>query len=322
MSLPVRVVLMSEVNSKLGAPFLSILAEHPLVELVGVVTSPRGRLCPYFLGEEDQVDLDAQGRGWGIPPMRPANVNDPGSVAAIAALKPDYIIVGNYQQILKADLLGVPRITSVNFHPSPLPKYAGWAPFFWMARTGETRSGVTAIAMTTQIDGGPVIAAKPIMLSGTETALEIRESHTVANVALLRELIPRLAAGRLPLTPQDPGKRTYFSKPGDQDHWLDFTQDTETILRTVRAGYRRPGAYVLTEDGEVMVVLSMEAVGTRYPASVTPGTVRHENDDVFIAAKDGWLRLWSIEVEGEEQLGHLPRSHTSVSTRFAPRPSA
>lgn len=57
---PIRVVLFSEVNSKLGAPFLSILAEHPLVRLVGVVTSPIGKLCPYFLGEEDQVDLEKQ----------------------------------------------------------------------------------------------------------------------------------------------------------------------------------------------------------------------------------------------------------------------
>ncbi|WP_433255974.1 methionyl-tRNA formyltransferase [Streptosporangium sp. CA-135522] len=310
---------MSEVNSKLGAPFLSILAEHPLVELVGVVTSPPGRLCPYFLGEEDQVDLEAQARRRGVTLLRPPDVNAAETVFAIAALNPDYIIVGNYQQILKAELLAVPRIMPINFHPSPLPSYAGWAPFFWMARNGETESGVTAISMTVHIDGGPTIAAKPIRLSGTETALEIRESHTVANVALLRELIPRLAAGAPPTVPQDPSRRTYFSKPRDQDYWLDFTQDAETILCTVRAGYRRPGAYVVTEDGNTLVVLSMESVGSRYPASVTPGSVRREDGDVFIAAKDGWLRLWSIEVDGEERLGHLPRSHTSVRTWFEAR---
>ena len=37
---PITVVLFSEVNSKLGAPFLDLLANHPLVDLAAVVTSP------------------------------------------------------------------------------------------------------------------------------------------------------------------------------------------------------------------------------------------------------------------------------------------
>jgi methionyl-tRNA formyltransferase len=297
-----RVVLFSEVNSKLGAPFLSILAAHPLITLAAVVTSPAGRLCPYFLGEEDQVDLAAGAQAAGVPLLRPANVNAPEFVRAVADLRPDYLVVGNYQQIFKAPLLAVPAVLGVNFHPSPLPRYAGWAPFVWMARNGERRSGVTAIAMTTQIDGGPVLATRPIRLSGHETALELRESHTIANVALLRELLPRLVAREVPAVPQDPSERTYFGKPGDDVLELDFGEEVETLLRTVRAGYRRPGAFAVTPEGRRLVVLTAAADDPPRLAPAAPGTVHLDARAVRVACRDGWLRLWSVEVDGQEQL--------------------
>ncbi|MFI1205886.1 formyl transferase [Streptomyces sp. BHT-5-2] len=319
---PIRVVLFSEVNSKLGAPFLSILAEHPLVRLVGVVTSPPGRLCPYFIGEEDQVDLEKQAGERGVPLFRPAKVNDPGLIRELAALRPDYFLTGNYQQILKPDLLAVPAVTSINFHPSPLPRYAGWAPFFWTVKEGERDSGVTAIEMTPEIDGGPVVMQKRIRLAGDETALEVRESHTIANVALLRQLLPRLIAREYPTAPQDATLRSYFGKPGDRDYWLDFSGPTDTVLRTVRAGYRSPGAYVHTDQGGQLTVLTAEDVGQAFPAPHVPGTLRIESGALYAASADGWLRLWSVDVHGQERPARVPDGTTRFDTRFQARARA
>lgn len=316
---PIRVVLFSEVNSKLGAPFLSILAEHPLVRLVGVVTSPIGKLCPYFLGEEDQVDLEKQAGERGVPVFRPVKVSDPELTGDLAALEPDYFLIGNYQQILRPDLLSVPAVTSVNFHPSPLPRYAGWAPFFWMVREGERDSGVTAIDVTPEIDGGPVIMQKPVRLTGTETALEVRESHTIANVALLRQLLPRLIARDYTSAPQETGDRSYFSKPGDRDYWLDLAQPSEAVLRTVRAGYRRPGAYVFTDRGDQLTVLTAEDVGGKFPPPESPGALRSESGALYAASADGWLRLWSVAVNGEEQPARVPAGTSHFGIEFQAR---
>ncbi|ADI06289.1 methionyl-tRNA formyltransferase [Streptomyces bingchenggensis BCW-1] len=316
---PIRVVLFSEVNSKLGSPFLSILAEHPLVQLVGVVTSPPGKLCPYFIGEEDQVDLEKQASERGIPVFRAAKVNDPAVISELAALEPDYFLIGNYQQILRPDILAVPTVTTVNFHPSPLPRYAGWAPFFWMVREGELDSGVTAIDVTPEIDGGPVIMQKPIRLTGHETALEVRESHTMANVALLRQLLPRLIAREYTTSPQVADLRSYFSKPEDRDYWLDFTQPSAAIARTVRAGYRRPGAYVSTDRGDQLTILTVEDVGRKFPEPDAPGMLRVESGAVYAASRDGWLRLWSIDVKGEERLARVPDGTARFDTRFQAR---
>jgi methionyl-tRNA formyltransferase len=316
----IRVVLFSEVNSKLGAPFLAILAAHPVVTLCAVVTSPVGRLCTYFLDEEDPVDLESQAGLLRVPVVRPDNVNAPNVRARMRQFEADYFVIGNYQQILAPETLMIPEDGTINFHPSPLPRYAGWAPFFWMARNGERHSGVTAIKATPEIDGGPIIAQQTIKLTGAETALEIRESHTVATVALLRRLLPRLVAGPLSTRDQDPAERTYFGKPADRHYWIDFGGDVESVLRVIRAGYRRPGAYAVTEAGRRVVILSADRAEVELPELARPGETRCVGNGLYAAATDGWVRLWSIEVDGVEappDLAVRPQFMTCFAERMA-----
>ncbi|MFG3497070.1 methionyl-tRNA formyltransferase [Streptomyces sp. NPDC047928] len=299
----IRVVLFSEVNSKLGSPFLDLLARHPQVELAGVVTSRPGRLCSYFVDDPDQVDLAAQAAALGVPVLRPAKVNSPDSLAGLGALDADYFIVGNYQQILKEELLALPRVTSVNFHPSPLPRYAGLAPFYWMVRHGERLGAVSAIEITPGVDAGPLLMQKPMLLTGQETALKLRTAQEQLNVRMLAELVPQLADRSFTRTPQDERARTYFGRPTDADYLIDFTQDAETVRRAVRAGYRHPGAYTLGADGERVVVLSVGVAGDTCRATLQPpGTVRRSDTGLFVATRDEWLRVITIERDGREVL--------------------
>ena len=231
----IRVVLFSEVNSKFGAPFLDALSHDPRVSLTALVTSPPGQVCDYYVGEPKPVDLEARAHEQGIPVHRPASVNDASSVARLRELHADYHLIGNFQQIFKPELLAVPIRATVNFHPSPLPRYAGLAPFFWMARNGERHGGASALIAKPLVDAGPLLARKYIPLDGTETAGEIRNLHFTASVELLHLVLPRLVDHDLAATPQDLARRTYFGRPSPDDRRVDWKADTETVLRTIRA---------------------------------------------------------------------------------------
>ncbi|WP_413809902.1 methionyl-tRNA formyltransferase [Streptomyces sp. OE57] len=299
----IRVVLFSEVNSKLGAPFLEVLAAHPQVDLVGVVTSRPGRLCSYFVDDPQQVDLVAQAERLAIRVFRPAKVNSPESLDDLRSLAADYFIVGNYQQILKEELLDLPKVTSVNFHPSPLPRYAGLAPFYWMVRHGERFGAVSAIEITPGIDAGPLLMQKPMPLTGQETALKLRTAQEQLNIRMLQELIPQLVDRTFARTPQDEALRSYFGRPTDEDYLLDFTRDAESVRRAVRAGYRHPGAYTIGADGARTVILRVAVSGRNCRASLeSPGTVRRSDTGLFIASRDDWLQVISIERDGVEVL--------------------
>ncbi|MEG8179110.1 formyl transferase [Nocardia terpenica] len=312
MSNRIRVILLSEINSKLGSPFLALLAGHPDVDLVGVVTSRPGRLCSYFVHDSDQVDLEAQAREIGVRVFRPVDVNAPEMIDTLVELRPDYLIVGNYQQILKPALLRVPAVTAVNFHPSPLPRYAGLAPFFWMVRNGEREGGVTAIEVDAGVDTGPIIMQRRMRLTGRETAVELRGMQERENVRMLAELIPRLADRSFTTTPQNPRERSYFGRPRPADYLINFDSPAEDIRRIVRAGYRHPGAHTFRSDGARIVLLSLDDsdIGVRLPLART-GTVRRVGGAWLVAATDTWLRIRTIENQGAEvrvdqQPGLLP----------------
>lgn len=295
-----RVVLLSEVNSKLGAPFLDMLRHHPLIDLAAVVTSPHGKLCDYFVSDDQQVNLEGWAERLGVPVLRPGNVNSPDTVAALEEMAPDYLIVGNFQQVLKADLLSVPRVTSVNFHPSPLPRYAGLAPFYWMVRNGETEGAVTAIEMAEGLDTGAILAQHATPLTGRETALELRTIQERANVLMLLDLIPALARRTLTRFPQDPSERTYFSGPGTDEYRLDFAHTAHKVACHVRAGYRHPGAFAQTPEGETVTVLSVAHGGAGPDGPPVPGLVRTAPEGVFVGCRDAWLRVLTIDQDGQE----------------------
>jgi len=294
----IRVVLFSEVNSKFGAPFLDALSHDPRVSLTALVTSPPGQVCDYYVGEPKPVDLEARAHEQGIPVHRPASVNDASSVARLRELHADYHLIGNFQQIFKPELLAVPIRATVNFHPSPLPRYAGLAPFFWMARNGERHGGASALIAKPLVDAGPLLARKYIPLDGTETAGEIRNLHFSASVELLHLVLPRLVDHDLAATPQDLAGRTYFGRPSPDDRRVDWKADTETVLRTIRACLPRPGAEA-NLDGRQVRLLEVEPLGHREHGAEPGETLTGPGDGLLVATGDGWVRLRRYEKEGE-----------------------
>lgn len=306
----IRVVLFSEVNSKLGSPFLSMLHGHPQVDLVAVVTSPRGTRCSYFTEDPDQVDLVTQGAALGVPVLRPASVNNPAFIDELEQLDADYFVVGNFQQILRKRLLSVPKETAVNFHPSPLPRFAGLSPFYWMIREGAEESLVSAIEMAPALDSGDLLMQHHVPLTGRETGLDLRTAQERANVLMLLDLIPQLAARSLVRTVQDPAERTYYGRPTDDDYRLDFHLPVAEVERHVRAAYRHPGAWTADAAGRRIRILSADPEPA--PASggvpASPGLITRDADGaVYADCADGRLRILTTESDGRE----VPASSTA-----------
>ena len=141
---------------------------------------------------------------------------DPNSeefVARVRQMSVDVIVVAAFSRILKAPLLGVPRLGVVNVHPSLLPKFRGPNPIYWALAQGETRTGVTLHFMDEGIDSGDVIAQREVKIESGETEASLfRKCYTVA-AQMLRETLPSLAAGTAVRTRQNESAASYQSHP-------------------------------------------------------------------------------------------------------------
>src|SRR5699024_5998331 len=69
-----------------------------------------------------------------------------------------------YQQenILKSEILDIPKYGSYNVHGSLLPKYRGAAPINWAIINGEKETGVTIMEMEEGLDTGDMIISDSI----------------------------------------------------------------------------------------------------------------------------------------------------------------
>lgn len=112
-----KIVFVGAVESSLGA-LISICAAGHVPDLVMTV--------PPHLGKRhsDYVDLTPTAKKYGVPVLYTEQTNAPETLRQIADHKPDLILVIGWSQICGPEFRAIPRIGSIGFHPSALPRPA------------------------------------------------------------------------------------------------------------------------------------------------------------------------------------------------------
>lgn len=140
-------------------------------------------------------------------------INSTDSIGRLNVLRPDLIVVAAFSQILKAELLGIPRSGCINMHPSLLPKYRGPNPFYWVLENREVKTGVTVHYIDEGIDTGDIILSEEIRISDNETESTLREKSIVLGAELLVRSVRLIRQGKASRTPQDESLASYYSLP-------------------------------------------------------------------------------------------------------------
>lgn len=171
----------------------------------------------------------------GIPTITPDNPNTPEVIAQIRALQPDFFFSFYYREMLKRELLGIPKHGALNMHGSLLPKYRGRVPVNWAIIHGETETGATLHYMTEKPDNGDIVAQQAVPILPNDTALQVFQKVTVAAEMALNACLPDLLAGRAQAVKQDLSKGGYFGGRKAEDGVIDWSQSAQAIHNLVRA---------------------------------------------------------------------------------------
>lgn len=212
----IKVVLFTETNSIFGYRFIEKFLTDSEVELQAVVVRAAGIRCSYYINDPEQIDNATYAQSHGVEVLRPESANDRDLIRRLKELQPDYLIVANYQLKISAEVLSVPTYDAINFHPSPLPKYAGLAPFYWMWANKEEQAGVSAIIMDESFDGGKIIAQHLFKLEPDMDSLAIRALTFERSWKLLDLVLPTLIDHSYLGVAQDLSLRSYFGAPPNE----------------------------------------------------------------------------------------------------------
>ena len=249
----IRIVFMG--SPDFSSPSLRALAQA--YQVVGVVTQPdrasgRGREL-----KAPPVKLLAQELG--IPVIQPEKLKQPEAMEQLRAWQPDLIVVAAFGQILKKDVLDLPRFGCVNVHASLLPRWRGAAPINAAILAGDEETGVTIMKMDAGLDTGPMLSMKRIRIEPDDTAGSLFEALSTLGADLLIETLPAYLDGKISPQPQPEEGATYAPMLKKEDGRLDFTQTAAQLERRIRAMNPWPGAWF--EWGGNLLKVSRAAVG-------------------------------------------------------------
>lgn len=235
----------------------------------------------------------------GIPVFQPQTLKDPDTIAGLADLKPDVIVVIAYGKILPKAILDIPRYGCLNVHGSLLPAYRGAAPIQYAIKDGVRTSGVTIMMLDEGMDTGKMLKKAEIVLDAKETTGTLFDKLAIVGAETLIPVLKDLPAYEAAAQSQDESKATYTAKITKEMTHIDFSQPAVVIERLIRTLDPHPGAYILHEGHRLKLWAADVVPGTE----AEPGTII-EVTKTYITVQTGCdaLRIREVQPESRKRM--------------------
>ena len=276
-----------------AVPCLRAAAAHD--EVVAVYTQPdrpagRGRGLA-----ASPVKREALARG--IEVLQPDNFRTRVSRDALAALKPDLLVVVAYGLILPQAVLDIPTHGCWNVHASLLPRWRGAAPIQRAIQAGDAQTGVCLMQMEKGLDTGPVLLKQALEIGPDETGGQLHDRLAALGAQVLADGLGLLRAGLRPVArPQPVDGVTYAHKLDKAEAKLDWNRPATELANTVRAFNPWPMAEAQLAGERVRL---HGAVALPLAHGAAPGTLLLAGrDGIDVACGEGALRIRVLQREG------------------------
>ena len=148
-------------------------------------------------------------------------------------LNPDIILVGSWGEKFIKDIYDIPKIASINAHPSLLPKYRGPNPYFWVIRNMEKTTGVTFHLLDEGFDTGAILAQEEVKIFSSDTGESLKKRVVLTARGVACELLKALQEDVIIPLLQREDKATYYSQPEGLE--LNFQKSAEENAALIRA---------------------------------------------------------------------------------------
>jgi methionyl-tRNA formyltransferase len=291
----------------MGTPAFSVPALekiHSTHEILAVYTQPdrkvgRGLEVKFSAVKEKALAL-------GIPIFQPEKLSAPGEFEKLSELNPDVIVVVAYGQILKQNVLDLPKVACINIHSSLLPRWRGAAPIHHALLAGDSVTGVTTMKMVKELDAGDIYEQTKTEISSNESIGALHDRLAELGGDLILTTIARLADGTLKGRPQDDREVTYAAKLTKEMEELSPNLSAIELDRRVRALNPWPGTSLMLEikkEGETLI----ERLKVRHSAphstlAAELGMLQEKAGMLVLGTAQGALELLRVQPDGKKEI--------------------
>ncbi|WMM26755.1 methionyl-tRNA formyltransferase [Tissierella sp. MB52-C2] len=253
----------------------------------------RGKKVQYTPVKEKALEL-------GLEVFQPDSINDIESINKIKDINPDFIIVVAYGQILKKEILQVPKYGCYNVHASLLPKYRGAAPINWSIINGEKETGVTIMEMAEGLDSGDMIIWDSISINSDDDAITIHDKLSTLGGELIVKALNDIKNGVANKIPQDHNISTYASMLDKNLGRINWNDGGENIINLIRGLKPWPSAYTQYKDDIVKV--HKATLIDKLKEGSNGQIVKVDKDGIYVNSKDKTIILEEVQFPGKKKL--------------------
>src|SRR5204862_1754018 len=200
-------------------------------------------VCPPDAGPKP-APVKAAALARGVPLHQFRSLKAPEARHAFAEARADLGVLAYVTQIVPEPLLHIPRLTSICFHPSLLPRYRGGSAIAWQLIRGETETGVTVFWPDAGIDTGPILLQRSAPVGPDDTAGTLYyKTLFPLGVRTVLDAVELIAQARAPRIAQDESRGTYDPLCRDEHAAIAWARPSAEVHNLIRGCDPQPGAY-------------------------------------------------------------------------------
>lgn len=248
--------------------------------------------CPPDVGGKTDP-VKARALALGIPVHQHASLKRPEVPQEFLSLDADLGVLAYVTQIVPESVFAVPRLGSICFHPSLLPRYRGGSALNWQIIKGETETGVSTFWVDPGIDTGPILLQKKATIGPDDSAGSLYYNTLFPlGVTAVVESVELIAAGKAPRIAQDESQATYDPLCRDEHAEIDWSRPVREVYNLIRGCDPQPGAYTQFQGQKLRLYDATAIVGGTH----RPGVLEEVSAaGMVVGARDGALRAKRVK---------------------------
>ncbi len=245
--------------------------------------------------------LRAAAQEKGLQVFQFQSLRAPQAHARLRDLNVDLGVMAYVLQFAPQDFVRIPRLGTIQYHPSLLPKYRGPSSINWPIARGDAKTGLTIFRPTDGLDEGPVILQKETPIGPDDTIGSVYFDRLFPmGVQAMLEAADLVFAGRHRELAQDESQATYEGWFRAAEARINWANHADVVYNTIRAANPAPGAWTTLNGRRIQIF------DARKHPFRTFGAVKGKVGEVsevtassfFVTAQGG--RIEVLKAKGEE----------------------
>ena len=226
----------------------------------------------------------------------------------LKAYSPDLFVTASYGQIIKQNILDIPKYGTVNVHASLLPKYRGPAPIQGAILNGEKKTGVTIMKTDIGCDTGDIYFSREIKIEDDDTSTSVFNKLATLGVECMAEFLNNFDKYKDAHVPQDNNKATYFPMIKKEDYLLDFNTCSFDLCNKIRA---LENCYFIYKGMRFKVLFAVANEKTGEAGEIL---ACNGKTGLIIGTKDRSIEIVTIQPEGKQKMFALQYMNSNKFT--------